>query len=281
MWERRYRFPLPERDAHGDRAYPIEQVERLRLIKRLMDQGHRPGRLMDVPAEDLAALARPGPPPPALVPGVVEAPEDELDAVLALLTRHDAAGFQRALQQALARLGLQRFVEAVVAPLTSLVGRGWESGQLGVVEEHLFTELTTRVMRQALDALPGGPRSPRVLCTTAPGEAHALGLLMAEALLALEGAQCLPFGTGMPLLDIRRGAAAHRVDVVALSFSEAFPARQVHEVLEQLRALLPAEVALWAGGAGARRAAPVEGVALLAGLADGLAVLEAWRAAHP
>ena len=36
MWERRYGFPAPERDANGDRVYPAEQVERLRKIKRLV-----------------------------------------------------------------------------------------------------------------------------------------------------------------------------------------------------------------------------------------------------
>ena len=44
MWERRYGFPVPDRDGNGERSYPAEQVERLRLIKRLMDAGHRPGK---------------------------------------------------------------------------------------------------------------------------------------------------------------------------------------------------------------------------------------------
>ena len=39
VWERRYGFPQPLRDAFGERVYPAEQVEHLRLIKRLMDQG--------------------------------------------------------------------------------------------------------------------------------------------------------------------------------------------------------------------------------------------------
>ena len=30
MWERRYGFPVPERDANGERLYPAAQVERLR-----------------------------------------------------------------------------------------------------------------------------------------------------------------------------------------------------------------------------------------------------------
>ena len=44
MWERRYGFPQPDRDSNGERCYPADQVERLRLIKRLMDAGHRPGK---------------------------------------------------------------------------------------------------------------------------------------------------------------------------------------------------------------------------------------------
>ena len=51
VWERRYGFPAPERDANGERVYPAEQVERLRLIRRLMDHGHRPGRLLTATCE--------------------------------------------------------------------------------------------------------------------------------------------------------------------------------------------------------------------------------------
>ena len=52
VWERRYGFPRPERNAFGERTYPAEQVARLRLIHRLMDQGMRPGRIFALsPAE--------------------------------------------------------------------------------------------------------------------------------------------------------------------------------------------------------------------------------------
>ena len=38
-------------------------------------------------------------------------------------------------------------------------------------------------------------RAPRVLLTSFPQEPHSLGLLMVEALLAVEGASCVPMGT--------------------------------------------------------------------------------------
>lgn len=277
MWERRYGFPQPHRDAHGDRIYPAEQVERLRLIKRLMDQGHRPGKLIATPVEELSVLA---PRRSAVRVNGGDKDAEALGELLALIKRHDATGFQQALQQRLARQGLQRFVQDTIASLTFHVGEAWENDSLEIFEEHLFTELTQRILRQAIAALPVSTRSPRIVLATVPDEQHVLGLLMVEALLTLEGAECIPLGTQMPLLDISRAARAHQADVVALSFSGAFPQRQNPGLLHQLRQLLPPEVAIWAGGDGIARLARTDGVLLLTTLDDGIIALANWRAEH-
>ena len=276
VWERRYGFPTPTRDAHGERLYPADQVERLRLIKRLMDQGHRPGKLFAKPADELAGLA----PRRTNAPPDVAIDHDELGDLLRLIKQHDSAGYQQAMQQRLARKGLSSFVQDTVAPLTQRVGEAWEEGSLEVFEEHLFTELTKRLLRQAITTLPAGSAAPRIVLTSVPDEPHVLGLLMAEALLSLEGAQCIPLGTQMPLLEIVRAAGAHRADVVALSFSVAFPQRQIGGLLEQMRMMLPADVALWAGGRGIARQSAVPGTTLLATLDDAVAAVHDWRAAH-
>ena len=278
IWERRYGFPVPNRDANGERSYPADQVERLRLIKRLMDQGHRPGKLIAAPAEALRDLAPRRSPPPPVQESVAEA--GDLDELLALIRRHDVAGYQQAMQQRLARKGLQRFVQDTVAPLTRRVGEAWEDGSFEVFEEHLFTELTKRLLRQANAALPGGKRGPRILMTSVPEEPHVLGLLMAETLFALEGAECIPLGTQMPLLEIGRAAIAHKVNIVALSFSTAFPQRQIPRLLQQLRMVLPSDVALWVGGGGIHRLTKMDGVLLLAALDELAPALAHWRAAH-
>ena len=275
MWERRYGFPTPARDGNGERCYPGDQVERLRLIKRLMDQGHRPGKLIMASTEELAALAPRRSRETAPTP---QADAGELDELLALIKQHDGIGYQQAMQQRLGRQGLQRFVQDTIAPLTCRVGQAWEDGSFEVFEEHLFTELTKRLLRQAIAGLPASRLAPRVLLTSVPEEQHVLGLLMVEALLSLEGAECVSLGTQMPLFDISRAAKAHQADVVALSFSVAFPARQTPGLLQQLRSLLPDEVALWAGGAGVARSPRLPGIELLSSLDAAIAALSAWRA---
>lgn len=277
-WERRYGFPAPWRDASGERLYPPEQVQRLRLVKRLLDAGHRPGRVVAAPPQELAALLQ----APATAPAaaaVADAPE--VAACAALLQRHDIDGLRRGLSQAVLRRGLGGAVTDVFAPLTTRVGELWMDGTLQVFEEHLYSESLQLVLRQAIHALPahllGG--GPRVLLTTLPGEAHALGLLMAEALLSLEGAACLSLGTQTPLAQVPAAAAVYRADVVALSFSGQLPPRAVHEGLAALRELLPADIEIWAGGSSRalRQGGATAGVFCLDGLGAIPGEITRWR----
>ncbi len=206
------------------------------------------------------------------------APAMERD-VLTLLKAHDAAGLHATLANLLQRQGIQRFVAETVAPLNRAVGETWMRGELQVFEEHLYTEQLQLTLRGAINAFPRPSGVPRILLTTVPGEQHGIGLLMVEALLSPEGAYCISLGTQTPFEDIRRAALAHKVHVVALSFSMAFPLRQVGDALATLRRQLPPTVALWAGGEMTRRLRKhVAGVQIIHEIGDTLSALKTWRA---
>ena len=57
VWERRYDLSDTRRSAHGQRLYNAEQVQRLKLLKQLVDQGHPIGQLAPLPTERLRELA--------------------------------------------------------------------------------------------------------------------------------------------------------------------------------------------------------------------------------
>jgi MerR family transcriptional regulator, light-induced transcriptional regulator len=271
-WERRYGFPMPLRDANGERIYPLADVDRLRLLKRCIDRGLRPARLMGLHDAELRALAE----PPAPDAGELHA---ACDALLAPIHEHDPASFERLMRQQIARQGLGAFVESTVAPMTREVGRRWEQGRLAVFEEHMYTEVVSRVLRHAIAAIQGGGQPPAIILGTMAGEEHGLGSLMAEALFALEGAHCISLGTSLPLMDLVRAAGAYRADVLALSVSLAYPQREAAAGLRQLRALLPATTELWLGGAGSAAFDAEEGARLLT-LADCRAAVGDWRASR-
>jgi methanogenic corrinoid protein MtbC1 len=159
---------------------------------------------------------------------------------------------RRALSQDLMRLGLDKFIQDVLAPLNRLVGEQWARGSFAVFEEHLYTEVVQNLMRNAISTMHH-PRSqllsrPRVMLSTLPQEAHGLGLLMAEAVFSMEGAHCVSLGVQTPVMEILRAAQMQRADIVALSLSEAMNPRHALEALNELAAATPAEIEIWIGG---------------------------------
>lgn len=274
VWERRYGFPAPGRDPAGERLYPPDQIERLRLLKRLIDAGERPGRLVALPLAELQDRLRRHPSTEAESPA-------EVDEYLEVLKSHDVEGLRRKLSHACGRLGLARFVTDVVAPLNTRIGNAWMRGQLQVFEEHLYTEAMRVTLHEAIGRVPPGGGHPRVLLTTFSDEPHGLGLLMAEALLSLEGAHCISLGVGTPLWDIVQASAALRIDVVALSFSGCMNPNEAVSALSELRSRLPARAELWAGGAApALHRRPVVGVRAIASIDAIHGEVAAWRTRH-
>ena len=277
-WERRYGFPTPARDAFGERAYALAQVEKLRIVKRLMDAGHRPGQLVQMPIDALQRLGADAPTPADGRAGMAR-----LLALLALLREHEVGRLRGQLRQALVRLGLSGFVTEVAAPLNTLVGDAWMRGQLDIYQEHCYTELAQATLRAGIHSLPEAraTQRPRVLLSTLPGEPHGLGLLMAEALFAAEGAHCFSLGVQTPVWDLVLGAEAYRVDLVALSFTGVMNPNRVIDGLAELRAKLPAEVEVWAGGsAPVLHRRPVPGVLAICSLLELPDAVQRWHAAQ-
>jgi len=286
VWERRYGFPKPLRDANDDRVYPADQIEKLRLLKRLMDMGHRPGRIVSLPTEALRELSSKELAEENQIKPY-DISQDEMDRYLNLLRSHQTEALRLAMSTMMMKIGLDRFVIEVVAPLIQSIGEYWASGKVEIHEEHLFTEQIKHLLRSAINAVPRGHTGqdedlarPRVLLTTFPQEQHSLGLLMAEALMVLEGCVCVSLGTQTPIIEIAQAARAQKADIVALSFSSQINPNQVVDGLNELKVKLAPGVQIWAGGNNpALRKRIPDGIRVI-GLQDVSNNVKLWREKH-
>jgi len=250
VWERRYGFPQPQRDPFGERIYPPDQLNRLKLIKRLMDQGLRPGMLM---AEDDAALLRRVSALAAV--GSVQRLNDRVtsDWIVPLLDQLDVRALRAEFSRRLAEQGIRRFVLETAQPLNQRVGDDWAAGTIHISAEHMYAELMQSQLRAAIHELPRPVVTPRVLLATLRGEEHLIGLLMVEALLLLEGAACMSLGARPTMEDDEVAAKRMRADIIALSFAGAYPWTRAKEALVALRAAVSAQTEIWVGGSGVAR----------------------------
>ncbi|NVN91307.1 MAG: MerR family transcriptional regulator [Desulfuromonadales bacterium] len=242
VWERRYGFPAPLRNERGERAYTDGQLNRLRLLKQLLDCGMRPAKIIHLDENTLRQLANQlneTTPVPALV-----------DSLLEALIVGPRRSLEQQLEELLQKNGLRNFLIEVVAPMNHAVGDAWFSGRIGVLDEHYYSEVVIRLLNAELSRMSKNSGYPRVLLTTLPGEQHGIGLLMAACMLCLEGAETFSLGVQTPLDEIVRGAVESQCNIVGLSCSEYMNRRTISSQLVRLRKLLPAKTSIWAGGSG-------------------------------
>lgn len=242
-WERRYGFPKPARNSRDERVYSDEQVQRLHVLRRLLDSGLRPGKIVGLSLGELSAVVA----PKSKAKRCKDETQESTQVALQLILAHRAEDLRDHLMHLLMQLGLRRFILDLVVPLNRLVGDAWLTGMLEIFEEHLYTNQVQALLQHALGAMHTPRGAPRVLLTTLPGEEHHLGMLMAHAFFAMEGAHCLSLGTQTPIADILKAAKAHRIDIVGLTCT-ANASRIPQAQLGSLRSKLDRNVELWVGG---------------------------------
>ncbi|GHC90622.1 MerR family transcriptional regulator [Novosphingobium pokkalii] len=274
-WERRYGFPVPARDDRGRRCFAPEQLDRLRLLRRLIDAGARAGAVVPLPLPQLAALAEQQSLGDARLAIGLDA---DVQAALTLAEQGHSVALAAHLAACLARRGAADFVMGLAAPLLIAIGEAWHAGRIAVHQEHLASEILARTLGAAALALQAGAdrrAAPVAVLATLPEESHGLGLAMLEVTLAAQGGLIINLGTQLPPAQLAEAAAHHRAQVVAVSFSSFFRPAAVAPLLGALRRGLPSATALWAGGGCAGLDGPLpEGVTRFSSLGQ---AADAWR----
>ncbi len=247
VWERRYGFPDPRRAEGGERLYNEAQLQRLRLICRLVDLGCRPGRVVPLPVEALKRLAE------ERSATAAKTTNPAIESLMALLQAGKTEAFKDRLLQLLEQQGPKNFVYQTVEPLLQLTGDAWAAGQIPIYLEHFVTQQLTAVIQVALTRVTVVPSGLRLLLSTLPGEPHAMGLIMVELLLRLQGVETVNLGTENPVDQLQQACRALQPDGVALSFSAVQKRPQLMPMLTELEERIPQSVAILAGGAGITR----------------------------
>jgi len=248
VWERRYGFPDPVRNAKGERVYPEIQLRRLQRIRRLLDRGIRPGKLLPLSEEALDGLEA------SLQPAATEPLDEAIRSILDAIGSADAWQVEGLLRRQYEKQGMQALILETVVPLLRRVGELWIGGKLQVFQEHFLSEQLIRFLNAEISAMQNNSAGkPLVVLATLPGEEHTLGLLMLSALLSSRGISVINLGGEVPMDQIGHAVQLFQADVAGITFSASYQYRNIRQHLLELRELLGDGVDIWAGGEGVRR----------------------------
>ncbi len=277
-WERRHGLVRPERTPKGYRLYSDDDIERLRLIRKALDEGVSIGRVrayLEAP-DTLERLRRNHSAPAASRHStrVVEvslagaglsgstkirvpagsrppSPEESLAVFAAQIEqaalRFDRAGLERAFSRAVGLHSLRQAFHHALAPALTRVGQLYLENLADVAAEHFLAGFARERLLAALAGLRPLHQQPRALFACVPGEEHEIMLMLLCLEVGLEGVSALYLGANTPVEAVERAAAGAGSRAVALSATLALPQHPILDLQDRL-GRLPRRPRLYVGG---------------------------------
>ncbi len=222
-WERRYELLDPDRTEGGHRLYSERDVERVRAMVHLLDEGWSAAAAARQVLREPAAVV-----PLHSIPGAGEsaAASDLIDQLDASINRFDAPATDLLVDDVFARFDVPRALDEILLPVMRRIGEGWEDDPRLIAREHFATNtLRPRLQRLLRGASSAADRS--CLAAAPEDEDHDLGLLAGCAVAAQTGWRIHYLGIRTPTRAVERGVAQLRPDVAMIGsmfriHSEAF-----------------------------------------------------------
>jgi DNA-binding transcriptional MerR regulator len=264
-WERRYGLLRPQRTPKGYRLYTEDDIQRLRLVQRALQQGISVGRVMDHigtaeaverlieetkpetadarPSRTLqVSLAGAGLSGTASIRLPARGPtsrsttlQDLSEQIERATLRFDRAGLERAFGRAVGMYSLREAFVHALAPALQRVGERYLRNPGAVAEEHFLTAFAREKLLASLAGLRPLHQRPRVLCACVPGEQHEIMLMLLGLEAGLEGLSTLYLGADVPAAALVHAVEDSGVRAVVLSATVVLPREELVLLQRRLR----------------------------------------------
>ena len=249
-WERRYGVVKPVRTEGGYRLYDEDQIRRLLVMRRLLDDGWRPREAAAevVSGRDLGLIlpaATPAPAQPDDLDG-----EGLLRAFAAAVSPFDSAAIEAVLDETFSRAGFEAAVEQIVFPALRDVGHRWAAGEISVAAEHAASHQVLRRLSMLFEAAGRPASGHEAVIGLPPGARHELGALAFGIAARRLGLAVLYLGADVPLDSWLTTLEATRARAAVLAVPTPADAAAAGAVVSAGRQSVPG-VSWFVGGAGA------------------------------
>jgi DNA-binding transcriptional MerR regulator/methylmalonyl-CoA mutase cobalamin-binding subunit len=211
-WERRYGVPTPARTPSGYRLYGPAEIEQVREMRLLVDNG--------VSAAEAARTIRERPTNGAATQ--VEATDRDpyaltRQAIVGAIKRFDDDALDLHLRSLLFLGPTVALIDRILVPVLREVGDLWHAGKLGVAQEHFASQRVGTLVRDLTRLAPGWEGGVRIVLASFADDEHDLGLLSTAARFSTWGYRPLFLGARTPPEAVGSAVDAIEPRLVALS----------------------------------------------------------------
>lgn len=236
QWERRYGVPSPDRTESAYRIYGSRDVDQIRRMVALGEQGVSPSEAARVVlAEDAAEP----PAPEDSEDAVGETVLDELDPyfearrrIMEAVEQYDFDGLAAILRK-LAYLGSAVSIfERVIAPVMRQIGQRWHEGTISVAQEHMASEAIGQLVHQLLPLVQPEDTDQVAILACMGEDTHSLPLYGVGFRLAQWGYRSMVLGARTPASAIAATRIHVKPTVIGLSVTVAPDEMQARRMVQ-------------------------------------------------
>jgi DNA-binding transcriptional MerR regulator len=195
-WERRYNLITPQRTPKGHRLYTEDDVELIKRVLDLLDQGISISQvkplLEQAPGQTAAA--------PAGESGEVWRSYQQ--KMLSAIESFDEYALDSVYNDALSLYPVDVVSQHLTTPLLRTLGERWKEADAGIAEEHFFSVYLRNKLGTRIHHINQRSSGPLLLLACLPGEFHELGLLFFALSSVDFGYRVLVLGANTPLKQL-------------------------------------------------------------------------------
>ena len=264
-WERRHQAIIPQRTDSNRRQYSYEDLDRVRLLKELTENGLNISQIAPLETKELrklqASLTKAIRQNQSVSPMPYEESEEsellienpEIDQFIEQLKKMDLNNLNNQLTVARLSKSTPDFVINVASPLFQKVGQMVFDGELSISQEHAISALLRNQITQmilALSPLVNG-NLPQIALTTREGDHHEFGIFLSQALCIYEGFPVIYLGPNLPASALAETINALNIEYTVIG-STPLPPEYIIVTLKnyitKLRGDLKCDTNIWLGG---------------------------------
>lgn len=210
-WERRYQLITPKRTPKGHRLYSQQDIDTIRKVLQLLDQGISIGQVKPM-------LDQPAPADKPIQPEVVHNEwgryqQRFLDAIY----QFDEQALDAVYNDVLSLYPQGMVITQLITPLLKQLGSDWNQREAGIAEEHFFSLYLRNKIGARLQHVSTMSDGPKLLVACLPDEHHEIGMLLFCLAMISYGYQVSAFGANLPLEQVPLILSRQPMDAVILS----------------------------------------------------------------
>ncbi len=252
-WEKRYKAVTPERTSTNRRLYSDEDINKLKLLKMVTQNGYSIKNVAGLSLDELNGLLSevPSSAGPVGHEGsfvLIEECEELFNEFIEGIRNFDSKKVDAVLTRASMELTIPVMIRGLIVPVLIQVGNSWNNGEFRVSHEHFATEILRTFLGNMVESFQVSETAPVIVLTTPSGQIHEFGALIAALYSVAEGWKAYYLGPNLPAEEIAATAIKVNAKVLFLSIIYPYDDPKLSSELTRLDKYISDKIDIIAGG---------------------------------